>query len=182
MFIAGANNYKEDDGVFHVWAHGELDVIHVYDKSKGENIPIRTREKFNTFMNENSEEWRNRDRNEPAIVILHSCETGKETPNNMLPIASKISKALGNAIVIAPTEKVVVDGSTQKEVGTYSTKTVRDGRVTKTVKDRQGTWSECANGEKTDSYPGNQLPSENMTKSFMDRIRDYMLNLFNNNN
>ena len=55
MFIAGANNYKEDDGVFHVWAHGELDVIHVYDKSKGENIPIRTREKFNTFMNENSE-------------------------------------------------------------------------------------------------------------------------------
>jgi hypothetical protein len=179
--IKAANNYK-DDGAIHVWAHGNPNAIFVYDKQEKMEKIIDTGEKFNTFLNDNSNTWRERSADTKIPIILHSCETGKETSDNMLPIAGKISKALDNAIVIAPTEKVVVDGNTQKEVGTYSTKAVKIGGVDKTVKDKEGTWSEYSDGKKTDSYPGNQLPSENMTKSFMDRIRDYMLNLFNNNN
>ncbi len=178
LLIAGANNYKNDEGVFHIWAHGAPNAIRAYDDDKGKEIRIETGERFNAFMNENSEEWRNRDRNAPAIIILHSCDTGKETSKNMLPIAAKISKALGNAIVIAPTEKVVVDDNTKKEIGTYSTKTVKIGGVDKTVKDKEGTWSEYSNGKKTDSYPGNKLPDRDMTRSTWNEILDFISNLF----
>ena len=178
LLIAGANNYKNDEGVFHIWAHGRPNAILAYDENSRRDKYIYTGKEFNTFMNENSEEWRSRDKDAQTVVILHSCDTGKETSGDMLPIAGKISKVLGNVIVIAPTEKVIVDNNTQKEIGTYSTKTIRDGRGTKTVKDKEGTWSEYSNGQKTDSYPGSKLPDGSMTQSFMDRIRDYMLNLF----
>ncbi|TWV06055.1 RHS repeat-associated core domain-containing protein [Bacteroidaceae bacterium HV4-6-C5C] len=175
--IKAANNYK-DDGAIHVWAHGNPREIIAYDESKGTDIRMQTGNDFKSFLNENSDTWRGRSGDTKVVIVLHSCETGKETSNSMLPIAGKISKALDNAIVIAPTEKVVVDDNTKKEIGTYSTKTVKIGGVDKTVKDKEGTWSEYSNGKKTDSYPGNKLPDRDMTRSTWNEILDFISNLF----
>lgn len=159
--IKAANNYT-DDGAIHVWAHGNNTTIFAYDNDKGKDVPINTGSKFETFLNENSKTWKDRSEDAKTIVILHSCETGKETSENMLPIAGKISKALKNTIVIAPTENVSVDNSTNKEIGTFSTKTVKSGETERTVKDKEGKWSKFYNGKKVGSFEGSQLPNERM--------------------
>ncbi len=159
--IKAANNYT-DDGAIHVWAHGNNTTIFAYDNNKGREERIKTGSKFETFLNENSKTWKNRSEDAKTIVILHSCETGKETSDNILPIAGKISKALKNTIVIAPTGNVSVDDKTNKEIGTFSTKTVKSGEVEKTFKDKEGTWSKFYNGKKVGSFEGSQLPNERM--------------------
>ncbi len=159
--IKAANNYT-DDGAIHVWAHGNNTTILAYDNNKGKDVPINTGSKFKTFLNENSKTWKSRSEDAKTVVILDSCETGKETSDNMLPIAGKISKALKNTIVIAPTENVSVDSNTNKEIGTFSTKIVKNGEAEKTIKDKEGTWSKFYNGKKVGSFEGSQLPNEKM--------------------
>jgi hypothetical protein len=153
--INAANNYK-DDGAIHVWAHGSPNSITVYN---GKNdVTISSTKDFQKFLSAESKTWQTKGKDEQVTIVLHSCETGKESDGNS-SFARQLSKDLKNTTIIAPTENVVVDNN-NKELGSYSTKTVNEGGKEKTVIDKQGRRVEFENGKITDGHSGDWQPHE----------------------
>lgn len=172
--IMGADKYK-DDGAIHIWAHGTSESIFIYDQTTDSENIITTAVEFEAFLNANSEIWRTKEEGAQIMVILHSCETGKETNKNLNPIAREISGRLDNATIIAPSEKVVTNGENE-EIGSHTTKRGEDGRL---VKNEEGSWFVFAKGERVHSFPGSKLPGEGSpTQSSWNRIRSYILSFF----
>jgi len=161
--IKAANKYN-DDGAIHVWAHGSSQSITIYDGKKEKTI-ASTKE-FKKFLSDNSKIWQNRGKDDQVTIILHSCETGKESGNEP-SFASKLSKDLENTTVIAPTEDVAVDNNTDTEMGSYSTKTVNEDGKEITVPDKVGQWRKFENGNITGGYSGILLPQD---PSFFERL------------
>jgi RHS repeat-associated protein len=154
--INAANKYK-DDGAIHIWAHGNQKSLTIYDGQK--EIPIESTKDFEDFLSTNSKIWQNRTEDEDVTIILHACETGKETVEGT-SFARDISKGLKNTTIIAPSDKVVVNNSNDTEMGSYSTRTINKDGESKVISDKKGKWNEFSEGEKTGSHPGNWKPKQ----------------------
>ena len=130
----------EDDAII-VFAHGigEGNGISTPDKDE----PIGSAYNFETFLDKNSEEWKNRYTSGKDLkIVLFSCETGAEDK-----FAQRISAdpAFEGVKIIAPADDVTI-----RENGTASI-------------DHNKPWIEYTNGKVTNTFSGRILPG---TKEF----------------
>ena len=113
--IAGAEKYK-DDGAIHIFGHGSSKGMTLI--MDGKKYKIRTAEKLEAFLSENSEIWQNRKEGDKPMIVLHSCNTGKDQIDGSASFAQKISESetFKDATIIAPSETLWATPS--GEVGT----------------------------------------------------------------
>lgn len=149
-----ARNFKDEELVVNIWAHGSSDGMTIYDKEQGKDIRITTSEEFLTFLNHNSNVWQTHKKGEPVVIVLHSCKTGKRE-NGRDSFAQILSKGISDAVIIAPSDNLYV--SNGQEIGTFNSKIERTNTITNSL---AGTWNQYENGTYTRQYAGNSLPGE----------------------
>ena len=158
IIISGAEKYR-DDGAIHIFAHGFSKGITV--NINGKDQKVRSAQQLDKLLSQYSEVWKNREKNGPTTIVLHSCRTG-EGDNSF---AQKVSKELG-VTVVAPDQRVYFNEDGQ--IGTYKAKYVDQNNEYKTNSDGQpknkersgekGNWRVFVNGEETHSYRGDWKP------------------------
>ncbi len=140
-----ANNYLENDGVIHIWAHGvsnENDKnigLQYYSSSDG-SVTLNNSSQFKQFIQQSETYQKNEDNNKTSIIVLHSCKTGQKDG-----FAENISKDI-NAIVVAPSDNVNVE--TTFPSGKSVEKGVENG----------GSWNIYYKGKSVNSFDGNTKP------------------------
>ena len=139
----------------------------------GKKIKIRDAKQLNNFLSKYSETWQNRDEGDNTMIVLHSCNTGRDQKDGSASFAEKISESeiFKDVTVIAPNERDYfnVDG----EVGTYKAKYAdkngdykRDDNgkiVGKHKSNTPGSWRIFKNGNQTGQYRGDWKPKEEPT-------------------
>ncbi|MBQ5474893.1 MAG: hypothetical protein IIT65_09350, partial [Lachnospiraceae bacterium] len=104
-----ANNYPENDGVIHIWAHGvsnenDKNIGLQYYGNSGISATLNNSVQFEqTILQQSNTYQQNEDNNKTSIIVLHSCKTGQKDG-----FAENISKDI-NAIVVAPSDNVNVE-------------------------------------------------------------------------
>lgn len=166
--LAKAQEKYKDDGAIHIFSHGNSGGLGAYINGK-EYKNIKDAKTLNALLNKYSKVWQNRKEGESLTIVLHACNTGKETTdkdgNKMASFAEKLSQSeeMKDVNIIAPTER---DWFNDKgEVGTYKSipkkdekgNDKKDGGKRSNVK---GQWATFRNGEKVDSHKGNWKPKE----------------------
>ena len=164
----GANNYKDNVPSIHIWAHGSSNSIQFYNEATDETIMVNSVEKVLNFLNKfvfpESDAWQKHlTEGTQAVIVLHACETGKGENS----IAQQLSAQLPNTIVIAPNENVAVDKTTNKELGTYKTRTVTNekGENVLTI-DGVGAWIIFREGNPIVSFDGSTKPNASKPENF----------------
>ena len=147
---------NEDPNVIHLYAHGNKNGLMI-TTGKGENtkdIDIDNANDLKGFLKINSKVWNNRKNNENVTIVLHACETGKETDSSPESFAQRLSQDMPNVTIIAPTEKIAVDQDGSNEV---SAKTKKNADGTE-IKVELGRYSEFKDSKKTHVYDGDDQP------------------------
>jgi hypothetical protein len=175
--IAGANKY-EDDGAIHIFGHGNTKGMYLV--VGGKKVTIENAKQLEGFLSENSETWKNKKDGDKPVIVLHSCNTGRDQKDGSSSFAQKISESevFKDVTVIAPNERDYFDAN--GEVGTYKAKhadangaykTNDNGEVkSKARSETPGSWRIFKNGEQTGQYRGDWKAKEeptmwdNMTK------------------
>ncbi len=142
-----ANNYPENDGVIHIWAHG---VSNENDKNIGFSFYCNDNKtssivndgaKFKQILLDYSDTYNdNCDNDKTSIVVLHSCKTGQKDG-----FAENISKDI-NDIVVAPSDNVNIET------------TLSDGRSVERGVVNKGSWNIYHKGKLVDSFEGTTKP------------------------
>lgn len=102
-------------------------------------------------------------RRNQAVIVLHACETGKGENS----IAQQLSAQLPNTIVIAPNENVAVDKTSNKELGTYKTRTVTNEKGENVLTtDGVGAWTIFREGKPIISFDGSTKPNASKPENF----------------
>ncbi len=160
VIIRAALKVKDDNSI-HIWGHGNNEGFEV--NNGGKKYMIKNARQLNNFLMRYSRLWKQRDSNQKTTVVLHSCETGQGDSNNP-SFAQNLSAdgSMKNVTIIAPTESVVVDGTTEK--GTYKT----DDKVTTIV--GEGRWLEFENGKINSVHPADWTPKEPTRNKVLNRI------------
>ena len=164
----GANNYKDNVPSIHIWAHGSSNSIQFYNEATDETIMANSAEKVLNFLNEfvfpESDAWQKHlTEGTQAVIVLHACETGKGENS----IAQQLSAQLPNTIVIAPNENVAVDKTTNKELGTYKTRTVTNEKGENVLTtDGVGAWTIFREGNPIVSFDGSTKPNASKPENF----------------
>jgi RHS repeat-associated protein len=169
VIIAGAEKYQ-DDGAIHIFGHGNTKGIYLV--MDGKKVSIESPEQLNSFLNKNSETWQNKGDEKPMIV-LHSCNTGRDQNDGSASFAEKVSgsELFKDATIVAPNERDYF--SENGETGTYKAKYADKNGVYKTdengaVKSKErsdtpGSWRLFKNGEQIEQYRGDWKPKEQPT-------------------
>ena len=142
-----ANNFAENRGVIHLWAHGMVSGdgkcvgITTYSPQTAEYDIYSTNE-LDQFLSDNSKIYATND-NQTAILVMHCCKTGQEDA-----LAQKASKDL-NLLVVAPSDDITFSTSKYSDGREYSQETgVANG----------GSWVIYYKGEKMNSFSGKTPP------------------------
>ena len=141
-----ANNYPENDGVIHIWAHGvsnenDKNIGLQYYGNSGISATLNNSVQFEqTILQQSNTYQQNEDNNKTSIIVLHSCKTGQKDG-----FAENISKDI-NAIVVAPSDNVNVE--TTFPSGKSVEKGVENG----------GSWNIYYKGKSVNSFDGNTKP------------------------
>lgn len=144
-------NFKDEENVINIWAHGSSESITVYDKKAKEDVIISNAKEFEKFLSRNSNVWRTHKKGEEVIIVLHSCKTGSDT-NGKEGFAQNISRSIKDAVIIAPEQNVYTANGVEK--GTY----FKSIETTKDFSNDISRWKQYEKGEKTNVYKGNTLP------------------------
>ena len=162
--IDNSVHYPDDNSAIHMWAHGsnngmELSLIDGdkpiqissskeaanYDHSdflfSSTNVD-EVREVFDYVLSTNSEIWINsKDKN--LTIVLHSCSTGQLDENGNC-LAKTLSLAFPNAIIVAPSDVLLVTSSGDSEV--------KGPETNDALNNKRGHWNQFENGTITDQY------------------------------
>lgn len=148
--------YPENDGVIHLWAHGNVKSINLCGIHKDDVQDI-----VNYLYLTSKTYQQNADEGKTSMLVLHACETGQGDKN----IAQKIS-AESNLLVVAPTEDLHVATADRDkpweisiECGTYagSTSPITGKEIQRDIK-REGYWKIYYKGVVVDSFNGLTQP------------------------
>ena len=182
--IKASENFSDEKDVINVWAHGSSNGMTVYDKENGTTSHIKDAKSFASFLDKNSNVWKNRDESQNVTIVLHSCETGQLDKSGE-NFAQRLSKGLDNVTIIAPTDNVYTPHG--KELGTYKSTVEQNinekGQVVFSP-EYQGKWVQYENGQRTQTYKGNSHPGEKgynivtSRSSMWDKIKHTMSNWF----
>jgi len=169
LIASGAEKYQ-DDGAIHIFSHGSSRGLTV--DINGEKQTVRTAKQLDKLLSEHSEVWKNRQKDDNTLIVLHACRTGEGDES----FAQKVSKELG-VTVIAPDQRVYFDNT--GEVGTYKAKYVDQNNEYKLknngdIKSRarseeKGNWRVFYNGQETNSFRGDWHPKQ--APDFLDIIK-----------
>ena len=149
--IKAVSNFKDEENVINIWAHGSPDGINIYDKEKGENVKISNSKDFKAFLGNNSKVWANRKEGEEVKIVLHSCKTGVSNGREQ-SFAQKISSDLNNTVVVAPNDDVYVANG--HEIGVYNSSVNSKG----VSLDSEKRWVQFEKGVQSTTYKGSSLP------------------------
>ncbi len=158
VIMESANKYYDNPNSVAVWAHGSDNgsTMVMFDGSKEDKISQYYY--FDRFLTDNSDVYVNNSAEQKTtLVILHSCETGKENG-----FAQNMSEKL-NIVVVAPTENVSVDRRTSQEIG------VKNG----------GGWNVFYKGKKMDSFSGTTQPIFKNPEQIIDKYVQKYERLYN---
>ena len=166
-------NFKDEENVINIWAHGSSESITVYDKNTGKDVIISNAKEFEKFLSRNSNVWRTHKKGEEVIIVLHSCKTGSDT-NGKEGFAQNISRSIKDAVIIAPEQNVYTANGVEK--GTY----FKSIETTKDFSNDISRWKQYEKGEKTNVYKGNTLPGSTGYKFITNQssVLDKLLDIF----
>ena len=135
VIVDCAKNYYDNDKSVSVWAHGDSNGFSVHDNFLNYK-KVNTVDKFHDFLSKKSDVYlENHIAGETTLVIMHSCDTGKEEG-----FAQKMSEEL-NIVIVAPSDIVQVETKTATEKGV-----------------KNGTWNVFYRGVRVDSFEGTTKP------------------------
>jgi len=171
LIFHGGNKIK-DKSAIHVVAHGNMKGI----RDKNGNW-INTAGEFDQMLNRESEQWKNRDKSQKTVVVLHSCRTGRCTTDKngktRESFAQKMSKEFENVIIVAPDERNYFTGNKEnpedsKESGPFVTELTDENGERKRDENGQlingkrtntpGNWNVFENGKQTGQFDGRWTP------------------------
>ena len=153
-----ATVFPENSKVVHVWAHGNKHGIQIYNSNTSNPETISSPEGLNAFLMNQSEIWQNREDSDPAIVVLHSCSTGKG--ENSIAQQFSSDELFNNVIIVAPSMDVVVQGG--KEYGPAN----------KNDLENIGEWKMFLNGEVVNSFSGESTPIFDNPRQQVERYKN----------
>jgi RHS repeat-associated protein len=185
-------NRNDDKSAIHVYAHGGQKSIN--DGRVAKHVTkLSTTDEIERVILESkeNEQYKNKSKDKPVIVVLHSCRTGRNiTKDGKLiekSIAAKLSKK-DNTIVVAPDERdVTVDYTIYtKAIGPYVyTNTDENGNYTKfepgvdekghKIPDSErtntpGNWIIYKNGKEVGRMPNNKPPTGEEVREYLEGI------------
>jgi hypothetical protein len=173
--IAGAEKYT-DDGAIHIFGHGSSKGMSLV--MDGKKYTIRTAKQLDNFLSKHSETWQNKKDGDKPMIVLHSCNTGRDGKDGSASFAQKISESetFKDATIIAPNERVYFSES--GEIGAYKAKYANEdgeykrdeqGEIkSKAKSETPGSWRVFQGGKQTGQYRGDWKPKEEPT--FMDKF------------
>ena len=154
FFSDDMNNFSDDDGVINIWVHG----------LNGENgisyEHIVNAESFNKMLKNKSTIWKRHITGNPAIIVLHSCQTSE--------FAKLLSSdpSFKNVLIVAPNKSLQIRvGYTNKIKRIYTgVSNYLDTDVHKLFLST-GKWLGYENGKLYNEYPGDfKTPQQNSEK------------------
>ena len=154
FFSDDMNNFSDDDGVINIWVHG----------LNGENgisyEHIVNAESFNKMLKNKSNIWKKHAKGEPAIIVLHSCQT-----SGFAKLLSQ-DPSFENVLIIAPNKLLQVGVRNPDKI-----KRIFTGVSSYTGKDvhklflSTGKWLGYKNGKLYNDYSGDfKTPQQNSEK------------------
>lgn len=176
IYNVGSSN--KDKTAIHTYAHGDQtgfrDNTNIQADGKGNWV--NTKSEFISVMSTGSEkeQWESRSADNPAVVVLHSCRTGrsitKDGEKTQDSAAEKFSE-VENTIVVAPDERdyfsegiffdsemgPYVNSNTDENAG-YEKRDKKNEPVSDRTNER-GEWIIYRNGEEIGRKPGNWEPN-----------------------
>ncbi|MCK9311587.1 MAG: hypothetical protein M0P26_04825, partial [Bacteroidales bacterium] len=158
---------NEDPKVINIYAHGNQNAFAYYDK-KGKVHLISDAKGLQGFLDKNSKVWQKRNKEEKIMIVLHSCETGKETSENAASFAREGSK-IKNTIIIAPNENIVVT-SDGVELGSMKEQRDKNGKI---VSAEYGDFWQFENGNRTNTYTGDSKVGTKEFDSSWNKIKQF---------
>ena len=173
--IAGAEKYT-DDGAIHIFGHGNS--TGMFLNINGTDINVTDANQLETFLSEYSTTWQNKNDGDKIVIVLHSCNTGRDNKDGTASFAEEISKSdiFNDATIIAPNERVYF--SENGEVGAYKAKYAnkygeykRNEKGDIKSKERSnipGSWRVFEKGKQTGQYRGDWKPKVQPT--FWDKL------------
>jgi hypothetical protein len=126
-----------DNNIIHVYAHGSVHGF-TYTNEKGIPIRITDTEELLSFLNENSELWKESG-GKNIIIALHSCNTGATLDENF---TNEISRNMPDVTFVMPATELYIDERTGKERVAYQYWDYE----TKTMKADYSEWNIVKNG------------------------------------
>ena len=154
FFSDDMNNFSDDDGVINIWVHG----------LNGENgisyEHIVNAESFNKMLKNKSTIWKRHITGNPAIIVLHSCQTSE-----FAKLLSSDS-SFKNVLIVAPNKSLQIRvGYTNKIKRIYTgVSNYLDTDVHKLFLST-GKWLGYENGKLYNEYPGDfKIPQQNSEK------------------
>jgi RHS repeat-associated protein len=141
-----ANKFDDNKKVINIWAHGNSSEIFIYYNTEKKENSIKNPKDFVKFLNANSKIWKNSKNKKELSIVLHSCDTGKESDEKEISIARLLSKGLKDVNIYAPTGELQPIGDGKEKV-------------------IEGNWHEYENGKVINIYNANSQPG---SKGFND--------------
>ena len=159
----------EDPQIINLYGHGNSKGFS-YTDSNGKADFISDTKGLVGFLKANSKVWNNRKSGDNISIVLHSCETGKETKDEPVSFAQKVSKDMPNVTLIAPNENI---GFTANgiEQGSIIETTDNKGKV---ISNEFGHFSEFKNGEKTNTYSGSAKVGTKEFNTPLNKIKEFL--------
>ena len=151
IISSSIENFKDEENVINIWAHGSSESITVYDKNAKEDVIISNAKEFEKFLSRNSNVWRTHKKGEEVIIVLHSCKTGSNSKGKE-GFAQNISRSIKDAVIVAPEQNVYTANGVEKGTFFESIETTKD------FSNDISRWKQYEKGEKTNVYKGNTLP------------------------
>ena len=142
--IKAIANFPINTKTIHFWAHGNNQLIETGNLSGDEVTLISNPKAFNSYLKKYSKIWASRKNDEPAIIVLHSCSTGKGKNS----IAEQISNfpTFENVIIVAPSKNILIIN--EKEYGPADKENISD----------MGVWKVFLNGKLVNTFNGKTIP------------------------
>lgn len=172
--LKGANSFKDDAHVIHIWAHGTSEKIEFYIKGSSSMMEVSagTTHNLAAYLSSNSELYAETE-GHPAMIVLHSCETGKGENS----IAQQISadENFANVLIVAPTENIAVDGNSNQELGAMKTQPNGDSNFPLFDENGNilyGAWKIFLNGEVVNSFSGSSSPNFSNPQEQLERYNN----------
>ena len=168
--ITAYQNYPDYSDILSIWGHGvsqgnsmTMGAHSILYELNSYVIKIASAAQFNQLLMEKSILWQDHNTGEFAVIMLHSCNTGKGIES----FAQKMSSDsyFENVLIIAPNSNIVISDS--KEIGVFNTQLVNG----KNVQGNVGEWNYYFNGKLVHQQRGDEQPIHDIQE--LKRICNY---------
>jgi len=170
-------NVYTNDKTISILAHGNPALFVSYTPDSGET-PIFSDKTFEKFLEDYSDVWRGRGKNEGITIILMACRSGCDIMDRQATIklrdsfAQRMSKSpiFKEVKIIAPSERVCFNAGRGDYLGaykysyTYPNGDKYDEDKAKRIPDQPGYWRVFKNGIEIERYRGDWMPHPNPSK------------------